>query len=378
MNPGSIDLLLSAVLRGEMPAWSDIDDAGLVDAVVERSNYHGVQGLLYARLQTVAGWPATLIQTLRQQVIRGAALELLRRQVVADVLASLAAAGVEPVLFKGTALAYSLYDDPAQRTRCDTDLIVPADQRGRAMEVLATLGYARVLELGELASYQACLIRKGAGAHTLDLHWKINNSELFSRLFGYQELRAAAEPLPALAPQALGANPVHALLIACMHRAAHVQAPYFEAGVARYSGDRLIWLYDIHLLAMSFSQGQWEGFLDLARRKGFRSVCLEAIAQTRLHLGTQVPTEVLDELGGKGPVELTAAYLKAGHLRRRWLDLWAYEGVRERLRFARELAFPPAAYMHERFPRARPDWLPWLYVRRAIGGMRRRRGDPHG
>ena len=349
-----------------------------MDAIVERSGYHGVQGLLYARLQTVAGWPATLIQTLRQQVIRGTALELLRRQVVADVLATLAGAGVESVLFKGTALAYSLYDDPASRPRCDTDLIVPADQRERAMEALATLGYARVLELGELASYQACLIREGAGAHTLDLHWKINNSELFSRLFGYRELRAAAEPLPALAPQALGANPVHALLIACMHRAAHRQAPYVVDGVAHYGGDRLIWFYDIHLLAMSFLHPQWEELLALARRKGFRSVCLEGIEQTRLHLGTPVPPEVLEELRRKGPVEPTAAYLKAGHLRRRWLDLRAYEGVRERLRFARELAFPPAAYMRERFPRARLDWLPWLYVRRAVGGMRRRGGDPHG
>ncbi len=376
MNKGSIDSLLCAALRGEMPAWPDTHDVGLVDAVVERSSYHGVQGLLYVRLQAVAGWPTTLIQTLRQQVIRGTALELLRRQVVADVLATLAGAGVEPLLFKGTALAYSLYDDPAWRPRCDTDLIVPADQRERAMEVLATLGYVRVLELGELASYQACMTRDGAGAHTLDLHWKINNSELFSRLFGYQELRAAAEPLPALAPQALGANPVHALLIACMHRAAHVQAPYVVDGVVHYGGDRLIWLYDIHLLATSFLQPQWGELLDLARRKGFRSVCLEGIEQTRLHLGTLVPPEVLEELGREGPVEPTAAYLKAGHLRRRWLDLWAYKGVREKLRFARELAFPPAAYMRERFPRARLDWLPWLYVRRAIGGMRRRRGDP--
>ena len=38
----------------------------------------------------------------------------------------LAAAGVEPVLIKGTALAYSLYPDAGLRTRADTDLIIPA------------------------------------------------------------------------------------------------------------------------------------------------------------------------------------------------------------------------------------------------------------
>jgi hypothetical protein len=87
-------------------------------------------------------------------------------------------------------------------------------------------------------------------------------------LFSYEELRARAQPLPELAPQAFAACPVDALLLACMHRCGHKQAPYYVDGVAHYSGDRLIWLYDIHLLAVKLTSVEWHQFIDRATRKG--------------------------------------------------------------------------------------------------------------
>jgi hypothetical protein len=368
---------MCAVLRGEAPAWPEAD-AVLVDAFLERSQYHGVQPLLHARLRTVSGWPPAVLDALREAALAGTMWELRHQQVLAELLAALADLGIEPVLFKGTALAYALYPRPALRTRGDTDLIVPPGERRRVTEALGALGFRGDAHAGELISHQASLTRAvhGGGSHTIDLHWKINDSELLSRLFSYEELRAAAQPLPALAPQALGAGPVHALLIACMHRAGHKQAPYFVDGVAYFSGDRLIWLYDIHLLAQALSAAQWDEFLTLAREKGLRAVCLEGIEHTRSRLATPVPPEVLAELARPGPPEPVAEYLNASHLRRRWLELWAHEGTAARLRFLRQLVFPPAAYMRARFAGARPGWLPWLYALRAFGGLRRR-VDPH-
>ena len=369
---------MCAALRGEARAWPHAVDAALADAFLARSEYHGVQGLLYERLHGAAGWPAALLETLHRQALGGTMWELRHQQVVAEMLAALAQIGVEPVLFKGTALAYSLFPGPALRTRGDTDLFVPPRDKARTLDALAGLGFARVLELGELTSYQACLTREvpGGGEHTLDLHWKINNSELLSRLFDYGELRRAAVPLPALSTHALGAGPVHALLIACMHRARHKQAPYYVDGVVHYSGDRLIWLYDIHLLAQALSPKQWAEFLALAGQKGLRAVCLEGIEQTQRCFATTVPDDAMEALAQPGPAGRADAYLNARHLRRRWLDLCAHDGLAGKLRFARELAFPAAEYMRERFPYARPGWLPWLYVLRAIGGLRKR-GDAH-
>lgn len=370
---------MCAVLRGEHPAWPGSGDATLADAFIERSAYHGVQALLYERLHAATGWPQNLLQALHQRAIGGAMWELRHQQVVAETLGALTRIGIEPVLFKGTALAYSLYPDPALRTRGDTDLLVPLHERARAMDALTALGFARVLELGELTSYQACLTRQVAndGGHTLDLHWKINNSELLSRLFDYQELRRAAVPLPALSPDALIAAPVHALLIACMHRAGHQQAPYYVDGKVHYgTEDRLIWLYDVHLLAQALRPTQWMEFLALAEQKGLRAACREGISHAQRCFATPVPLDAVAALDRPGTLEPAAEYLSATHLRRRWLDWCAHAGLRNKLRFARELAFPPAEYMHERFPHARPNWLPWLYGLRAIGGLRKR-GEGH-
>jgi hypothetical protein len=340
----------------------------LVEGFLERSAYHGVQALVYERLHQIPDWPDDIRAALRQQAIDQAIWELRHQDVIAEALAALADAGVRPVLLKGTALAYLHYPGPAQRTRCDTDLIVPVQVRRVAMKVLQALGFVRVLELGELMSYQACMTREvsSGGQHTIDLHWKINNSELLSRLFRYEELLAAARPVPALSTRALAVDPVRALLIACMHLAVDRQA-------YQYRGDRLIWLYDIHLLALGLERAQWSDLVRLAAAKGLRAVCLDGIEQARARFTTPIAPEVLAALSAAGPAELPAAYLDANHLRRRWIDFWTLDDPLARLVYLRQLAFPPAAYMRERFPKSQVAWLPWLYLRRAVGGLRRRR-----
>ena len=51
------------------------------------------------------------------------------------------------------------------------------------------------------------------------------------------------------------------------------------------------------------------------------------------------------------------------------MDFRAIEGVPNKLRFMRELVVPPASYMRANYPKAPAFWLPWLYARRAVGGV---------
>ena len=41
----------------------------------------------------------------------------------------------------------------------------------------------------------------------------------------------------------------------------------------------------------------------------------------------------------------------------------------KRARWLKELAFPPADYMREKYPNAANPWLPVLYARRALHGL---------
>ena len=71
------------------------------------------------------------------------------------------------------------------------------------------------------------------------------------------------------------------------------------------------------------------------------------------------------EAGGD---EIAAAYLSGGRLR--WLetDLRALPDWSRRLQLLREHAFPPGAYMLEKYGRHTPLWLPALYLHRGARG----------
>jgi len=281
-NP-QIEALICAVLQGERPPAPTPEDPALAEAFLARAAYHGVQALLHEHLLDMKAWPSSILQRLRSQALAQAMWEMRHQQVLADVLARLADIGVQPVLFKGTALAYSLYGNPVLRARGDSDLIIAAADRPRVVDALASLGFMRAsLGSRDSSSYQASYTLQAADGshHTLDLHWRINDSESLSRLFTYEELRQHATQLDALSPHALAAGPAHALLLACMHRAVSMHTPYYVNGEAYFSGNRLIWLYDVHLLAQALTAGQWEGFSDLAERKGLRAICLDGIERT--------------------------------------------------------------------------------------------------
>jgi uncharacterized protein YhfF len=373
MKYAQIEALICDVLRGGIPPWPAPEETALAEAFLARGQYHGVQALLHERLCNVEGWPAAILQRLREQAVAQAMWEMRHQQVLAEVLAKLVNVGIQPVLFKGTALAYSLYDNPVLRTRGDTDFIIAPADKARVVDALASLGFKRFTAASrDFSSYQAAytLQIEGGGGHTLDVHWRINDSELLSRLFSFDELRQQALALPALSPHALAAGPAHALLLACIHRAMHMETPYYVDGVAYFSGNRLIWLYDIHLLAQALRADQWDEFSEIAERKGLRAVCLDAFERARACFHTAVPESVLAALAKPGPTETVSGYLNASIAKRHWLDFWAIEGSAGKLRLIRELFFPSAVFMRNRFPDAKVKWLPWLYARRVFEGVR--------
>lgn len=372
-----IDEFLCATLRGEQPPWPGEADAA---RVIERGAYHGVQALLHqhtgagrgARL----GWPEAAVDACRRQAIAQAAWEMRHQHLLNQVLARLADIGVRPVLFKGTALAYDLFPEPFLRARGDSDFIVPERDWRRVAEALESLGFEYRQEgiSGGFSAHQATYSRlePAGGVHALDLHWRISNNEAMSRLFSYEELRSQALALPGLGPDALAAGRAHALAIACMHRMGHEHHPYFVDGEAHYGGDRLIWLYDIHLLLGSLSPPQHEELAGLAERKGLRAVCLEGIEQARARFHTPVPESTLGAMARPGAPEPVADYLGGTAWQRRLADFRALGGARAKLGFLAEMVFPPASYMRSKYPDAGMRWLPWLYLRRAGAGILKR------
>ena len=361
-----VDALLAAALRGDGPPWPGEAGSGAdEDAVLVAADSHGVEALLRRALRPTArtDWPDRVVETLRTRARLHAVTETLQRAEIERALQALHAKGVRPLVLKGAALAYSHYPDAWLRPRVDTDLLIRPNDRAATERVMVDLGYrARRQATGQLVSYQRLWERRDRlqVRHLFDLHTKIANPQLFADALTYDELSARAAPLPLLGPTARGPAAVDALLLACVHRVAH-----------HYDGDRLIWLYDIHLLATAMTSEDLQDVVGRADAKRLRAVCAAGlnVAQARFH--TPVPAAVTEALTAvrRGRAEPSAAFLRknltqiqvlASDLRRLpW---------RGRCRLMREHLFPPLASMRQVYRRWPPALLPFAYAHRIVAG----------
>jgi hypothetical protein len=160
----------------------------------------------------------------------------LRRRELATILRALHEADLPAVAFKGAALAYGIYPDPAFRSMGDLDLWVAAPDMDRARQVLERLGYdvyrwpgysaaQMMLFEGELGFWSP---QPGGG--WVELHWSIYQGEWLRRAAHVSDLtdvrrrlistRLAGERAQVLAPE-------DAIIQAAVHAAVNHQMSLF-------------------------------------------------------------------------------------------------------------------------------------------------------
>ena len=380
-NGKTMEAMLCAALRAESVAWPEPAPAVFEQQLQACAASHGI-GPLLSRQLTVNACPSQ--DRLRRlfparQVKDAEAIELARRVELARVLKALAAAGVRPLLLKGVALAYSIYPSPGLRSRADTDVLIHGSERSICDRVLSDSGYVKAnANRGELIQYQCgYAMRDRFGIeHVLDVHWRVSNTQLFSLTLGYDELSLRAVCLKALGEYARGPAPAHALLHACLHRAHHLHSPMFVDGARAAGGDRLIWLYDIHLLVESMSSRELLEFAGLAERKRIRAVCREGLLRAHECFATRLPEEILSALTREGQAEPSEAHLRRGALQHLLTEVRSLPRWQDRAQLLREHLFPPTDYMLEKYAVSNRIWLPMLYLRRGVHGAWKRMQSP--
>jgi hypothetical protein len=354
--------LLAAALRGESVCWPQGAGAAFESEVAEAAHRHGVTALL-AAAATLPGWPDALQLAFQQARRLAAATEAVQRQDLIRLLAAFGEAGERCLPLKGAQLAYTHYREPWLRPRFDTDLLVEVGRQRRADAVLRDLGYLPSVQVsGALIGHQLQYQRRNDFGlmDVVDLHWKVANPHVFADTLTFDELIAAAGPLPKLGEHARSLSNVHALILACVHRVAHHQ-----------NSDLLIWLYDIRLLAAAMTQQEQAEFLEQARARRLRSICASGFAAAERQLGGEGLRDVLDGLrSGEGDAaDPGAAFLRQDFRRIDILlsDLRAVRGWTRKVRLIREHLFPPPAFIRARYGSRTP--LVLGYVDRILGGI---------
>ena len=369
----SLEEWLAALLRSEAgPFPANRNGADLESVMLA----HGVGSLVHDTFDGAdvgRRLPDDVRARLKELALAETAYELVRGQEIREMLAELHAARIPALVMKGTALAYTLYPRPALRPRGDTDLRIRRRDREAADSVLRQRGYVTGPNAGgETAVHQQAyaLDRRGV-QHSVDVHWKLANTPLLGEPFPWEEAVSAATPVPELGPDVRQLGYAHAVVFACLHRIKHRHAPYYVGSEARFDPDRLIWLYDIRLLAEALAEPDWRMVLDCAERGRFRAVVADGLMAARRLVGAEIPGWVLEALTAPGAAEPSAKLLTSNQFGAFWADLTAFKGL-DRARYLGDVLFPPGAYMREKYAGSRAP-LAWLYLRRIFAGIGKRR-----
>ena len=155
------------------------------------------------------------------------------------------------------------------------------------------------------------------------------------------------------------AAPVDSVALGCVHRLAHHQGH-----------DRLIWLFDLRLLTDRFADADWDALVQSACRRGIAGLCLDSLREARDRLGTTLPSRVEAAMATAAPQEPSRIFLQGPVHKRDVLvsDLAVLRDWKSRVLLLREHAFPPAAFIRQRYGAGNRWPLPALYLHRLVSG----------
>lgn len=351
-------------LVGEPARLLDVAASMSVQRLTEFFLDHGIHGLLYDALsQTGLGAShPDLFRAIQRLSHLEAGRSLIQEQELKRVDAALQRTDIRCLALKGTPLAYTTYTSPALRPRADIDLMFSDADIAAARQLLAGIGYqcqplVTPLEKSVFLTTQFTCIRHvdGQPDRVIDAHWRVSNSLLFASLFRFDELYRTAAPIGSLTNAVHAPDPVHCLLIACLHRATESHK------------DRLIWIYDIHLLLQRSHPQQLAQAIEIAVDRGLASVLLDGLLAAVDGFGTVVAPaslQLLIEAKSKHAEPAERLLHANGVLARRLAELRAVSGWRQRLRMLWVNLFPPRSYLAlQGLTPSHAPWI-WAYVKR--------------
>jgi hypothetical protein len=304
-------------------------------------------------------WPAKVRGALNIEAKKEAILELHRRNEFIKVSNAFRENKIPFLIFKGTALSYTIYPQPGLRPHCDTDVWIHAKHKKNASNILEKLGYlSENTSTGEQISYQIpyCRIDSLGYQHVIDLHWELSNVAIFSQVLPFEEAFKNSVKISALEGSKTLSDH-HSLLVACMHRVAH-----------HFDTENLLWLYDIHILSQGRNEIWFQKFYKLAKEKKVWNVCARGFQLSSQWHGTRLPKFILN--GEKELNEPSDVFLNPN---RKWIH-----DIYHDLRFLRwskgfqymvERVFPDPAYMLKKYSCTSKILLPTLYLHRILRGL---------
>ncbi len=236
-QPPAAAAFLAALAAGDGPALRAWAAAAPDPAWAGWLHGQGLAAYAFHQLRAaaaLAGLPPALHAALRGHYYAAAGDAELHARELAAVLDILAAAGVTPIVFKGAALAFTAYPDPACRPMGDLDLWLADEAMPRCQAALEAAGYrqrvkaARPLALQAQRQGEIQLIGGRPGHGLVELHWGVFAGEWLRRVAAADSagLRCRAVPVTLAGRPAWTLGPEDGIIQLAVHLAVNHQMAY--------------------------------------------------------------------------------------------------------------------------------------------------------
>lgn len=165
---------------------------------------------------------------------------LLIPRAVALAVRPLTEAGLEPVIFKGPAVA-ARYPRPGLRPMEDIDLLLPRADHSRALDALAVAGW-RVIRAAEGEQYDTVLAHDEVPSLSLELHFGLEMASQRVTAIDAEALWARRQPAEVAGTAAFVLPQNEELVVLAAH-----------AGKPHHGFARLVWLADLAMIVRAAS-----------------------------------------------------------------------------------------------------------------------------
>ena len=322
--------------------WPAIDQISAhQDALFNCIHEHGLTPTLLHHLapDNLRSLPEALKGSLLSDAKQEAVREYELMAEFRELARSFAECKINVILFKGTALSLQLYKINGHRPRGDTDLFVSCSDFVRCHQMLLDHGYTHQSpEAGALVISSGIYTKSGRFGviHEIDLHRSITSTHHpYRDYMSFDTVWQQSECLDALPENVRVPGAKHAFLHACFHAAQHYS----------HMGNRLLWLYDIHLLLGVLSAADLRTIWRDAKQLQLGSVVAFYLNETVFWFGSAISVDQLAEVnifGGDASLALLEQDISLGRANRVLLNLDNIDGAWGKFKFLWQRLFPPS------------------------------------
>lgn len=293
-------------VEGTPPLSAPIEEEVDWNLLLQLAAWHRVMPLLYRSLRGAPSQavPESVLTQIEAYVRAAAGNSLFLTGELLRLLKRFEAQGIPAIPFKGSALAFFLYGDPALRQFNDLDILLHQEDLPAAKTLMLSLGYQPEYQLTRRQEkiylqnrfHDRFTLARGDTRINVELHWDIMPGD-FPFHPDWKGIWERCEPLSLASATMTTLSPEDLLLFLCMHGSKH-------------SWERLQWLCDVAQLVRCHATMDWGKVMEQAKTSIGQQMLFLGLFLANDILGTPIPRELEQKIQHDPPTARLVGLVK--------------------------------------------------------------------